>query len=186
MTDFSTNIKKYRKEKGISQDELAKIIKKKFKVDIAQNTISQYENGTREPNFEMVKKIATALEIPLEDLLGIKIADQEDIDKLLENIPNEESKRFSNDMKEAAHTISSYFFKDHITEEKLEIPYTKTDMNGMTVQGVKDVSIQNRYQDLDYLKYKIKFYQELLDNLTKDETKPSKAPTQEDIDKMFK
>lgn len=58
-------IKKYRKEKGYSQKDFAKL------VEIPYTTYSNYENNNREPSKKQIDKIATALEVKVADLMGI-------------------------------------------------------------------------------------------------------------------
>lgn len=57
-------IKEFREEQGIKQKELAAMI------GIAPNTLSQYENGKREPDIETVKRMAAALNVTVDCLLG--------------------------------------------------------------------------------------------------------------------
>ncbi|OOM16726.1 helix-turn-helix domain-containing protein [Clostridium saccharobutylicum] len=60
------NIKSLRKEKRISQKDMAAILK------IPYSTYSNYENNNREPSAEMLNKIAKALNVNLAYLLGIQ------------------------------------------------------------------------------------------------------------------
>ena len=58
------NILKYRKEKGWSQDAVAK------KADIPFTTLTKIENGTtKNPSIDTLIYIAKALEIKVDDLL---------------------------------------------------------------------------------------------------------------------
>lgn len=58
------NIKKFRKEKNISQRELAKL------VNISPGYLSHLENGGRKnPSILLIKKIAQVLEKNMNDLL---------------------------------------------------------------------------------------------------------------------
>lgn len=57
-----SNIKKFRKDKKISQIDLAKIMK------VNQSTISQWENDTRTPNVKQAVKLAKILETTVESL----------------------------------------------------------------------------------------------------------------------
>lgn len=58
------NIKKYRKELGISQDVLSK------RANLAFHTIAKIEAGaTPDPRIETVKKIANSLGVSLDDLI---------------------------------------------------------------------------------------------------------------------
>ena len=55
---FIANLKKYRKQQGLSQMGLSKIC------DTTSNYIGQIEMGRRIPSFEKIEKIAAALNIP--------------------------------------------------------------------------------------------------------------------------
>ena len=57
-----------RKEKNISQQELADMI------GVNQGCISMYENGQRSPRLEIAAKIAAALGVTVDDLIGEKKA----------------------------------------------------------------------------------------------------------------
>ena len=62
-TKIAKNIRKYRKEKGLSQDKLARL------ADIAHATIIKIESGgIQSPTIDTVQKIAKALGVGLEDL----------------------------------------------------------------------------------------------------------------------
>jgi transcriptional regulator with XRE-family HTH domain len=54
---FITNLKNYRKEKGVSQMKLAELC------DSATSYIGQIEIGNKFPSVDMVEKIAAALQI---------------------------------------------------------------------------------------------------------------------------
>lgn len=55
-------IKEFRKNKKISQSDIAKIMK------VKQNTVSQWESGIRIPNIKQGLKLAEILETTVEDL----------------------------------------------------------------------------------------------------------------------
>jgi len=57
-------IKKYRLEKGMSQDKLSKL------ADVAFHTVVKIESGdTPNPTIDTVKKIAFALGVSIDDLM---------------------------------------------------------------------------------------------------------------------
>lgn len=60
------NIKKYRQFNNMTQEELSK------KLEIAPNTLSNYENGNREPNSDIISKIADIFNISIDELYGRK------------------------------------------------------------------------------------------------------------------
>ena len=57
-------IKQQRTQSGYTQKKMADIL------GIPKSTYSNYENGHREPNREIIEKIAEVLEIPVSKLLG--------------------------------------------------------------------------------------------------------------------
>lgn len=58
------NLKKIRKEKGISQQTIADA------VNISRVSITQYENGVREPSLDVLRKLAEFLHVTTDQLLG--------------------------------------------------------------------------------------------------------------------
>ena len=71
------NIKKIRKEKNISQKDMAK------KLNMPSSTYSNYENNNREPNAATLKRIASILNVDLSDLLNINNSDNDAYEKYL-------------------------------------------------------------------------------------------------------
>lgn len=57
------NLAKIRKEKGMTQEALAN------KVGVLNTSICNYETGIREPGLDTLKKLATALEVTVDELL---------------------------------------------------------------------------------------------------------------------
>ena len=62
LNDFRNNMKYYREKKGISQTQLSIIC------DCGTGTIGRIESGRAKPSFDMIVKIAEALEINPADL----------------------------------------------------------------------------------------------------------------------
>ena len=63
ISTIAKNIKKHRKEKGLSQDKLSRL------ADVSHATIIKIESGgIQSPTINTVQKIAKALSIGLEDL----------------------------------------------------------------------------------------------------------------------
>lgn len=63
---FPEELKKLRKQHDLTQQKLADDL------GIAKSTISMYENGNREPDFETSEAIADYFNVRLDDLLGRK------------------------------------------------------------------------------------------------------------------
>ena len=64
MTEFKDMLKLYRNQRGLSQSELAK------KLGLSPSTISMYEVGKRQPDFETEEKIADYFNVSLNSLRG--------------------------------------------------------------------------------------------------------------------
>jgi len=64
MTKFKDMLKYYRNAAGLSQAELAK------KIGVSPSTISMYEVGKREPDFETEEKLADFFNVSLNVLRG--------------------------------------------------------------------------------------------------------------------
>jgi transcriptional regulator with XRE-family HTH domain len=61
---FEDRLKQYRENKGWTQAELGE------KSGVSSRMIQRYEAGTSRPRWDAAEKIATALEVPVSDLLG--------------------------------------------------------------------------------------------------------------------
>lgn len=64
MSNFMTRFKELRKSAELTQDELA------AKLNVAKSTISMYETGKRQPDFEKLEEIADFFNVDMDYLLG--------------------------------------------------------------------------------------------------------------------
>ncbi len=65
ISTVARNIKKYRKERGLSQDKLSRL------ADISHATIIKIESGgIQSPTIDTVQKITKALGVGIDDLIG--------------------------------------------------------------------------------------------------------------------
>lgn len=62
---FCKNLKKARKNKKLSQEEVANIL------NIARSNISKYENGNLEPTIQTLKELCQLYEVSADDLLEL-------------------------------------------------------------------------------------------------------------------
>ena len=62
--DFGKSLKRLREERGLSQEGLGRMC------GVTHSTISQYETGMILPKVERLEKLATALRVPVSELLG--------------------------------------------------------------------------------------------------------------------
>ena len=64
MSTIGKNIKRYRQDKGLSQDKLSKL------ADLSLNTVVKIElDESPKPTIETIQRIAKALEVSVDDLL---------------------------------------------------------------------------------------------------------------------
>jgi transcriptional regulator with XRE-family HTH domain len=63
---FSNNVRKYRIEKNLSQEELAE------RADVHRTYIGSVERGERNITIDVMEKICIALEMPITDLFKEK------------------------------------------------------------------------------------------------------------------
>ena len=64
MADFSKNIKRLRKERDISQNRIAELLK------CSQGLISQYEKGLCKPKYRTLRRLSEVLGVSMEELYG--------------------------------------------------------------------------------------------------------------------
>lgn len=64
MTDFGQRLKDLRKEKHLSQEELAK------QMNISRSSIGMFEQGRRKPDFEMQEAFADYFNVNMDYLFG--------------------------------------------------------------------------------------------------------------------
>lgn len=76
---ISDNIRKFRKDKGISQEEMA------VKLHVVRQTVSKWEKGLSVPDAEMLISIANLLEVPVSKVLGIEVKET-DTENLAEEL----------------------------------------------------------------------------------------------------
>lgn len=65
--DIGSNIKKLRKERGLTQIQLAE------KIGAGVHTLKMWECGRHEPSVGMVNKLCDALEVTADELCGLEV-----------------------------------------------------------------------------------------------------------------
>ena len=72
---FSENLKKLRKNTGLTQKQLA------AQLNVALSTVAMWETGSRQPDYKMLNKIAEFFDVTFDNLLGDhgekKVAEEE-------------------------------------------------------------------------------------------------------------
>ncbi len=82
---LSENIKYYRKQKGMSQEELA------LKLNVVRQTVSKWEQNLSVPDSEMLIKLSDVFEVPVSTLLGENISDTDtksELEKISQKLEN--------------------------------------------------------------------------------------------------
>lgn len=64
MTEYAKRLQDLRKKKGLTQDELAE------KLHTSRSRVSMYEQGKRQPDFEMQEAIADFFNVNIDYLFG--------------------------------------------------------------------------------------------------------------------
>lgn len=95
MSKFGDRLRSLRIAKGISQDELARVL------GVTRSAVSQYERGLREPQLEMMEFLADYFNVDYNYLLG-----REDV-----------TTRFSDPTK----IVSDYYFDDETAKLAQEL-----------------------------------------------------------------
>lgn len=63
MTKFAEQLKHFRSQKGLSQDDLAE------KIFLSRQAISRWENGETAPDLDTLVKLASIFEVTLDELV---------------------------------------------------------------------------------------------------------------------
>ena len=77
---FQDNLKTLRKNKGITQEELAS------RMNVVRQTVSKWEKGQSVPDSEMLVRLAEIFEVPVSQLLGGPIEPDAQPDALAEQL----------------------------------------------------------------------------------------------------
>lgn len=136
VIQVGSRIKKYRKSKGITQKEVARL------AGIPYSTYSNYENNNREPNEEQLRKIASALGTSEVELLGLT---KEEFLK-----PLEDEVAFLNYLLSLGYEYVDTFYNNdfgfdrciYITKENTEIPLTKEEYEHLRDSIINDTETE--------------------------------------------
>lgn len=74
------NIKNFRKERGLTQEELA------IRVNVVRQTVSKWEKGHSVPDADLLQKIAEVLEVSVSQLLGQEREQEKDRNEIAEQL----------------------------------------------------------------------------------------------------
>ena len=77
MENFGERLAALRKERGLSQEDLAE------KLQLTRQTISKWETGASTPDLELLVQLAEVFDVSVDSLLGIKKPDKKSAEKPL-------------------------------------------------------------------------------------------------------
>lgn len=69
--EIGNKIRKYRKESGLTQEQLAK------KINVTKSRVSNWEQGINRPDADIIGNICRALNVSPSDLLDVHLTDDE-------------------------------------------------------------------------------------------------------------
>lgn len=104
---FSERLKNFREQKNLTQEELASLS------GISARSIQRYENGTNRPRVEAAEKIAKALDIQVDVLLGTN-------DMLVAEAKSKYGYRGAKQAQELVEEVSGLFSGGEIADEDLD------------------------------------------------------------------
>ncbi|SHI76497.1 DNA-binding transcriptional regulator, XRE-family HTH domain [Geosporobacter subterraneus DSM 17957] len=71
MISLGSRLKYLRIEKGLTQEELAENLNKKFEISINKGMISKWESDKSEPRLDYTKNLAEYFDVSLDYLIGV-------------------------------------------------------------------------------------------------------------------
>ena len=107
--DFKDILKTLRKNKGLTQIELAKL------TGLTRSAIGMYELGKREPSFEVLETLADFFNVDMNTLLGRK----EFTDEISEPAEKDE-REIEKDLQDMLHSVSTASFNSSSEIEDIE------------------------------------------------------------------
>lgn len=74
---FGSVIRKVRKERGLSLDQLCEMYNKRFSAKLNKRTLSRYENNLQDPLFSTVRNFSELLDISVDFMLSASSNEKE-------------------------------------------------------------------------------------------------------------
>ena len=143
------NIKKIRKNKGLAQKEVAKML------GIPLSTYSNYENDNREPSEETIEKIAYILDVTVSELLGFEVVNTNGEIVSMEGEFNKYKEDHKKEIEVIAEKISQLSNKERI--KLLSIVFEgenfKEDLSNLSEEDSKKALLELK-SVLDFLSFK--------------------------------
>jgi transcriptional regulator with XRE-family HTH domain len=106
MIIFSKKLKELRKNKGLSQDDLA------IAIGVHKSHVSRYERGLALPSIEVADKIATTLQVGIEELISdnAPVSSDRELSSLFEKVASLDEQKKSI----VKELLSAFIFKTEV------------------------------------------------------------------------
>lgn len=122
MATFKERLKELRTQRKLSQQELAD------KINLTKQTISQYERGVREPDYENLSALCDVFNVSTDYMLGkddvtMRLLDADGIKAIDAYYTNPETARLAQEMFEDPQMRSLYHMKRNMEPEKFAAHY---------------------------------------------------------------
>lgn len=154
---FADNLKKYRKENKLTQDDLAK------RLNVSRSAISYYEKGTVEPSIYFLINLANEMNCSIDNLFGFN---REVSIELPPNLTKEDLKPIEKDFKKENFEIDDpkyYLEKLKKTLIKVQRSYIELDMSKKRTDKMYDELVRTFNRE--------ERFEEMLNELTELENK---------------
>jgi transcriptional regulator with XRE-family HTH domain len=119
MNTIGQNIKKYREQRKMSQQELA------LKVRVGTATIQKYESGEQIPDTQTILKLSTALDVPASELMEQEVSNSSGIDPEIDYLIKEIGVKRAKLILRKAKEFSEEDFL-HVMQMLYEIKYNQS------------------------------------------------------------
>lgn len=138
---FSETLRKIRLERGLSQKRLAEM------AGLSQAAIYQWEKGTREPKLQQLEKLASALNIPIDEFLGLSD------DLFINHIESFITALYKNPSADLLN--DDMFYDQEITEDYIISEMRKLNLDGQMrlLSHIEDLAKIPEYQNSDLKHY---------------------------------
>lgn len=157
---LGTIISKLRKEKGLTQKDLADAL------NISDKAISRWETGNSSPNMDMLLRISKFFNVPLNDLITARVSEDED-DGIVQEIIQEftemnkkNSKRIKIVLLSALIIVLILLITIIFTQSFNRFKVYKVDIENSEIYPIEGVYVETRIKDtLNLGNIKIKGYE---------------------------
>lgn len=84
---FGEILREVRKDRGLTQEELANLVTEKFGYPCYRSNITKWENGTHTPGVSTISNLAEVLGVTVDYMIGTEANESESLAEALKNRP---------------------------------------------------------------------------------------------------